>query len=196
MLDERRRYFRINERVGIAYQMLSTGSALSGDGPEASFLVRESNSKFAGILNEIEALDEAIEHELGELTESHPAVVKLVSLFNQKLERVISHIVLDNQLISRLARRLKEANISACGIAFVNDETVDVGTSLKMELTLYPDEQTLLTRGRVVACEPELEGAGYYWRVDFFGMEKADQETLIQHVVRSQSQQLKNKLKV
>ncbi len=183
MNEERRRYFRINETVGVGYQAMGHEHS-----PEN---LADSKARMADILDIIEEQDEKIEHLLLDLEADQPKIVELISLFNQKLERVVSHLLLDSQLIGRIARKMKEVNISACGIAFISDEDVDVGTSLQLELSLYPGDQTIETHARVVSCEQEEEG--YYWRLDFFGMSKADQETLIQHIVRSQGVQLKNK---
>lgn len=186
-MKERRRYFRINESVGIAYEVLGRQGAPD---PEASSRL-EAKQRLASLLDRVEEQDTRIEHLLVELEDSHPKVVELISLFNQKLERVVSHILVDSQLLSRMASKLKEANISACGIGFAADEAIEEGTSVHLEITLYPDEKVVATSGRVVACDDLDEG--YYWRIDFFGMPRGDQEALIQHIVRTQSLQLRNK---
>jgi len=184
--DERRRYFRINETVGIGYERLENKQRHIDDfaqphNPEAIM---------ASLLDVVVEQDSKIEQLLVEVETSHPKVAELVTVFNQKLERVISHLLIENQLIARIAHKVREANISACGIAFINDEPIEVGASLHLELTLYPSETRVETNGRVVGCDQEEET--YYWRIDFFGMSRGAQETLIQHIVRTQSAQLKN----
>ncbi|SMF01174.1 PilZ domain-containing protein [Alteromonadaceae bacterium Bs31] len=186
MSEERRRYFRINETMGIGYE------ALDHTHVQHSEHTADPRARMADILDVVEEQDERIEHLLVELEDDHPKVVELISLFNQKLERVVRHLLVDSQLINRIARKMKEVNISACGIAFMSDEAIAVGTNLHLELALYPGNKTIETPARVVSCDQEEEG-GYYWRLDYFGMAKGDQEALIQHIVRSQSIQLKNK---
>ena len=177
MNDERRRFFRINETVGISWQLL--------DGREGPI-----QSDPTDILSLVSEQDQRIEHLLIELEDSHPKVSELISLFNQKLERVVGQMIMDNSLVNRMAHRAKEANISACGIAFIHDDSIAEGANLRIELTLFPTQRRVVTDGRVVACNKSDDGKHFYWRIDFYAMSKTDQETLIQHIGRSQSQQL------
>lgn len=176
-MQERRRYFRISETVGISYQVL--------DGDDAA----GAKPNVPDVLDLVSKQDKQIEKLLIEVKEESPKVAELVALFNQKLERIVNQMVMESQLVGRIAHRVKEANVSACGVAFENDEPVSLGARVKLELTLYPSEKKLLTHGTVVGCE----GAGdqWYWRIDFYGMSEQNQEALIQYVVQCQSLQLK-----
>lgn len=190
MSEERRRYFRITDMIGIAYEVMSA------DGQDGQHDTLGQQGQIANLLDDIEAIDTEILLELEHLAGANPAVTRLIRLFNQKLERVINHVLVDNQLVTRLAQRLKEVSISACGMAFPSEDAAEVGTTLHMELTLYPSKETLQTQARVVACDSGADHGSFYWRVDFFNMRKDHQEVLIQHIVRAQSRQLKNKVKI
>ncbi len=181
--DERRRYFRINETVGIAYQLLDTEKE---DHPLGNM---------PDVLELVSKQDKQIERLLLEVEEEHPKVAELITVFNQKLERVVSQLMLESQLVDRIAQRVKEANISACGIAFSTDEAIDLGACLTLELTLYPSDKAIQTKAIVVGCEPAPEGDLWFWRLDFFNMSEKAQETLIQHIVQRQSQQIKDRKK-
>ena len=178
-MQERRRYFRINETVGIAYHFLTgeeNSPPTSGKAPDALELVA--------------AQDREIERLMIELSHESPTVARLIALFNQKLERIVNHLTLESELLGRIAHRIKEANISACGIAFDNDEPVELGARLSLELTLYPSEQHVTCHGIVVDCQTTDEGS-WYLRIDFYSMSEQTQETLIKHIVQCQSAQLK-----
>lgn len=177
MTDERRRFFRINETVGIAWHVLD-----GSDGPM--------HANPIDLFTLVSGQDQKIEKLLLELADEQPKVAELVSIFNQKLERVISQLMMDSGLVTRIANKMKEANLSACGIAFMNEEAIALGADLRIELTLFPSQRRIVTDGRVVGCD-HIENTRYYWRIDFYGMSRVDQEDLIQHIVRSQSQQLK-----
>lgn len=177
--DERRRYFRINDTVGISYHVLE-GDDLHNSPAEHA----------PDILELVSKQDRQIEKLLLEIADENPKVAELVTVFNQKLERVVSQLVMESRLVGRIAHRVREANLSACGVAFHNDEPIAEGARLKMELTLYPMEKSLIMHGMVVGCTED--GDSWYWRIDFYSMNEAMQEALIQHVVKSQSQQLKN----
>lgn len=178
MNDERRRYFRINETIGISYHVVE------GDETE---LPRSAGSDVLALVSK---QDQKIEKLLLEIADSHPKVAELVTVFNQKLERIVNQLVIESNLVGRIAHRVREANISACGVAFENDEPVSEGARLKMELTLYPSDKKLVVNGIVIGCDLQ-ENDQWYWRIDFYGMSDRIQEALIQHVVKCQGQQLK-----
>ncbi len=180
MNDERRRYFRISDTVGISYHVIE---GVDEGSPNKTKEVA------TDVLDLVSRQDQQIEKLLIEVGESHPKVAELVTVFNQKLERIVSQLVIESRLVGRLAHRVKEANLSACGLAFHNDEKLSEGTRLKMELMLYPEEKSITVNGIVVGCDAE--GPEWYLRVDFYGLSENMQELMIQHVVKSQSQQLK-----
>lgn len=186
MNEERRRYFRITEAVGLSYQFLDSGSDHEMD--------KGRGESAPNALLQVGSIDEKIESLLATLAEENPRVAEVVMLLNQKLERAVNQIALDAHLVGRLAQKVREANISACGIGFANDESADEGARLRMELRLYPHDLKLVTFGRVVGCDKQDdEKLPYYWRIDFYGMNASSQEKLIQHMVRMQNHQLKER---
>ncbi len=183
MTEERRRYFRINETVGLSIQILDREGKTSNDSeqtftPNAIALVSQH--------------DDRIERLVHELEDEHPKIAQIAALLNQKLERVASLLAMESSLLDRIAHRVQEVNISACGMAFSHEEPIPEGTQIHVELTLYPEETKIVSDGLVVSNElTSGDTQNYYCRVDFIGMSGANQETLIQHIVQSQSSQLK-----
>lgn len=178
MTKEKRRYFRINDIVGLTYRLLDSR-------------VQQKGNPAAEIWDLMSEQDEKIEQLLREVSGESPKVAELVRAMNQKLERVVSQLVVESKLVGRLASRAREVNISACGAGFICDESVANGAALQLELQLYPGTTKVQTKGRVVGCEAL--GDGYYWRVDFYDITAAVQEELIQHIVQRQSAQLKER---
>lgn len=176
--SERRRYFRITDTVGIAYQLMDN-----------AVWSEASQRKVPNVLEQVADHDKKIQSLLVEVKQSHPKIAELVAEFNQKFERVVNQLMTDSHLVSRIAEKVREVNISACGIAFQDDEYLKQNTALKMEITLYPSNQKVEAEGRVVSCDAVEDGDGYYLRIDFYSMSDAHQELLIQHIVRSQSNQ-------
>ncbi len=177
-MTEKRRYFRINETVGLSYEFIDRHSP-----------VRQKESLPSSVLEMVSQQDALIERLLREAAVESPKVAELVRAFNQKLERVVSQLVLDNQLVGRIANRIKEVNISACGLGFVNEVAVVPGEKLKVELELFPSKYLVKAKAIVIGCDRVQDG--YFWRIDFYDMSPAAQEALIQHIVRRQSAQLK-----
>lgn len=176
-MTEKRRYFRINETVGLSYEFIDRDSPAKNNTPPPSVLEMMSRQ------------DVVIERLLKEAAAESPKVAELIRAFNQKLERVVSQLVLDNQLVGRIANRIKEVNISACGLGFVNEVAVVPGEKLKLELELFPSNFQVKAKGLVIGCDRVQDG--YFWRIDFYDMSSAAQEALIQHIVQRQSAQLK-----
>ncbi|PCK03430.1 MAG: PilZ domain-containing protein [Alteromonadaceae bacterium] len=183
MSKERRRYFRIDETIGISYEILNYEDATAS-----------TKKHYApDVLDMVSSQDKQIQQLLLEVSTESPKVAKLVALFNQKLERVVNQLLLETNLTEKIARKVKEANVSACGIAFENDEGIPSGSRLSLELTFYPDEFSVQTRALVVSCEPSRTKNRWYWRIDFLDMSHNTQEMLIQHIVQSQSAQLRKR---
>ncbi len=174
MSEEKRRYFRINDRVGLTYEWL--------DGQEETdeSAVEEGEDENNEILRLI-----------GELAQESPKVAELATALNNKLDRTIRRLALEGETLTRVVGRIREVNISACGLGFVNDQPAQPGRHMRCWLELSSGEKAVVTRGVLVACD--VVAGGYYWRVEFYGMSHINQERLIQHVVQRQSAQLKNR---
>lgn len=177
MKHEKRRYFRINETIGLSYELLDSGGS------------DERGDKRVDIWSLMSEQDEKIEKLLLDVGAESPKIAELIRAFNQKLERVVGQIVMDSRLVDRLANKVKEVNISACGMGFYSDGEITLGSRLKLEIQLFPGERIIHTNGRVIGCDPA--ESGFFWRIDFFDMTNAAQEQLIQHIVQRQSAQLK-----
>ncbi len=178
MSKERRRYFRIDDTVGLSYQALDVDDEHEADSPAG-----------LDVLGLMADQDEKIQSLLKEVALESPSTAALVRALNQKLERIVSLLVADSQLVDRLAYRFKQVSISACGMAFVHEVDVPVGTHLSLELELAPKKCVIRTKGVVVAVDPVDDG--FYWRINFYDIPQVQQEQLIQHIVQRQSALLK-----
>ena len=79
MSKEKRRYFRINEKVGFTYEWLDASDHEGG----------ESDG------DEQEDDDRKIVHLIGELAKESPKLAELVAALNAKLDRTLQRIALD-----------------------------------------------------------------------------------------------------
>jgi len=174
---ERRRYFRIDDTVSmrICSQTEASMAAKNGSGFVAEH-------------------DKELEKLIAELVGRDPTAAKIAQLLNQKIERLANIQSVETRLVSQVAMRVQEVNISACGMAFHHDEPLVEGSQITIELELRPSEQTLTSDAIVVGCEAvQGEPKQHYCRVDFYGMSPLDQEFLIQQIVQAQSAQLKSR---
>ncbi|MGI1679760.1 MAG: PilZ domain-containing protein [Cellvibrionaceae bacterium] len=183
MTVERRRFFRINDTVGVAYRILSQDEVDSQDSG------KNQQANVFGIINDYEI---EISDLLVKLRGTDPLLEEVLSAINKKINGVIDHLEMENRLIQRLAHKSHEVNISACGIAFMADNQLQVGQSLSLDIVLHPSERHVFTFGRVVGVESSEDERSCYVRLNFYNMSSNAQETLIQHIVQRQGALLRD----
>jgi len=178
---ERRRYFRVSDLVGLNYRLLAENERELAMGAQPSSL--------KSLLGQIE---EQINVSLLALKNSSPELHKLLDLYNQKINLAFGHGLADSSQDTGQSIRACQVNLSACGIAFACDEQASLNQHMLLELTLYPSNIRLQLVAAVIATEPyDGEGGKYLVRADFVNIADADQELLVQHVIKRQAMQLK-----
>ena len=178
MQRDRRRYFRINDTLGVAYRVLSQEEVEQSD---------DLDKRPVDARNIIAGFDNQIDQLLLQLRPKDPVVTELVEILNKKLNSILDQLNLESDLVQRIAHKVQEVNISACGMAFVVDEELPSGTVLSLDLLLLPANLHVFTRGIVIDSTAVESGDGFHARLEFSGMESQDQEVLIQHIVQRQS---------
>ncbi|NIB39126.1 hypothetical protein HBA55_05990 [Pseudomaricurvus alkylphenolicus] len=183
---DRRRFFRIHDNVGVTFSVLEADEIPAAQEPEA---------KPVDALMQLADFNKKIDLLLGQFKVRDPLAAELLEVLDQKINCVVSQLELDSQLTRDLAHRVQEVNISACGMGLYTDEQLPAETLLKLELLLLPGRFFIYGYGVVVSSEPQTgndeASQPYYTRIDFRGLSSADQETLIQHIVKRQSAQIK-----
>lgn len=191
MTDERRRYFRIDDALGVYCRKLSP-EEVSGFAARAA----EHGGNFDFASN----FDNRIQTLLDSCRIQTPIAAELLDLINKKLNFVIQQMDVDSEILQNIAYELKQVNVSACGLAFVSDERFDRGDMVQLDLLLKPGDLHVVSMAEVVACEAleasgdqASEAATFFLRLNFREINNNDQELLIQHVVKRQSNQLKER---
>jgi c-di-GMP-binding flagellar brake protein YcgR len=191
MTDERRRYFRIDDSMGISYRRMSQ--------QEAKAFVRLASEQ-GGEFDLAANFDNRIETLLDACRIQSPLAAELVDLINKKLNFAIQQTDINSELIQQISYTLRTVNISACGMAFECEEVFDKGQILQLDIKLYPSELHLVALAEVVDCSahindssPQQSEAGYFARLNFSEINNHDQELLIQHIVKRQGLLLKQR---
>ncbi len=185
--EERRRFFRIDDTVGVSYIRLSAEEANA-----FAQQAKEHGSQFdyaANFDNRIQTLLDACRIE-------SPIAAELIDLVNKKMNFIIHQMDIDAELIHKISYDLKQVNVSACGMAFQNNEKLERGQLLQLDITLQPSELHLIALAEVIECEKiqhASEESAYFVRLDFVEINHNDQELLIQHIVKRQSAMLKHR---
>ena len=189
MSEERRRYFRIDDSMGVSYRKLGSEEA-------KAFVqqAREHGDNFDYAAN----FDNRIESLLESCKIQSPMAAELIGLMNKKLNFVISQMDVDSDLMQKIAYTLREVNVSACGMAFANEEEMQKGQQLQLDILLHPSELHIVAMAEVVACSPlavddAKDKLCCFIRLNLTQINSHDQELLIQHIVKRQSALLKQR---
>ena len=182
-MEERRKYFRIDDDLGVFYTLL---------GAEESKLFVEEVKQNNGAIDYAANFDNRIHTLLDACKVQSPLAAELLDLLNKKLNFIVSQLDVDQHARAPVDYRMTEVNISACGMGFIDKQLLRRGQILKLDLRLSPEELTIVTLAEVVACE-HLDDGQYFLRLNFPQISSSDQELLIQHVVKKQSAQLRQR---
>jgi hypothetical protein len=182
--NERRRYFRVTDLVGLRYRFLSDG--------ETDLAVQAQPTSLKSLLSQIE---HQIATDLTVIKNTHPEIHDLLDLFNQKINLAFGHgLASGDEDDLEQSTSACQVNLSACGIAFPSDQSAVLNQHVHLELTLYPSNTRLQLLAAVIASDAldeSIDGRSYIVRADFVNVSEMDQEVLVQHVIKRQVQVLK-----
>lgn len=180
---ERRRYFRVTDLVGLRYQFLSQD--------EQALAIQAKPSSLKDLLKQI---DNEVLANLALIQVSQPEVHRLLDLLNQKINLAFGSDILNQDEDFESGNNVCSVNLSACGLAFPTDKPATLNQYISLELTLYPNNIRLTLLAAVISCdryEEESERNKYIIRADYVDISDANQEVLVQHVIKRQAMQLK-----
>ena len=178
--QDRRRYFRINDLVGLSYRVIDESNSADG-------LANADNVQISS-LKLLESIDRELTEALNHLWQSNPAAANVIGLLNRKIEFLTAEMGLD-YAAQAIQHEQTQVNISACGMAFESAEHFATGQLLEIHVQLKPANTRLKLQGFITACEHAPVGSKnpYFLRIDFTNIDTHMQEALIQHIVRRQS---------
>jgi hypothetical protein len=182
--DERRRYFRVTDLIGLRYCVLS--------GSEQELAVQAQPTSLKSLLSQIE---NQIVIDMAVIQNSQPEIHHLLDLFNQKINLAFGHSIAggeDDNVGS--STRACHVNLSACGIAFTAAESMQLNQHVSLDITLYPSNVRMNLLAAAISCDEFHEvdnDDNYVIRADFVNISESDQEVLVQHVIKRQAIQLK-----
>ncbi|MCQ8103013.1 PilZ domain-containing protein [Methylomonas sp. SURF-2] len=189
---ERRRFFRINDKVSLSYRQIDEATASLG--LQSTGLI---SSEFS-LSATLDVLSQEAQRVMARLEKQSPELLELFRILDAKVTAVAQATMFIGSNVN--ADDCRVVNLSASGFAFDQAEPLGIGQNLAIEIYLPTSLALILVYGRVVSCRASDTQAGepeqYTVSVDFTHVREEDQELLIKHVVRAQWQQLReNKAK-
>ncbi|MDE1461815.1 PilZ domain-containing protein [Spartinivicinus poritis] len=186
-MEERRRFFRIDDKVGLRFKVVTEQEWEQFKETGGAPIVDSQAVPCPGLEQQ---LTEAIDS----LRQVSVEAADVAWLLNAKINGLVELIATDTTLPDLI--KSMDVNISACGMAFRTMKSLQQDQLLYLEVTLKQQEQPLIALAKVVSCSDleETESLEQFLvRVDFCDIEPDAQELLIQYVVKQQGQLLKQK---
>ncbi len=179
---ERRRYYRINDVIGLTYTVLDNSSQI---------MASPSDNLGLSLTSLLAEIDHEFNQVVNILWHENPTVAKACGLLNKKISIIAAHSLQQNDEQDIQPYEEMMVSISGCGVSFNCAENLPEGTRLKLSITLKPSNTSLTFLGQVVSSEPqgEHQDKPYSIRVSF-DKNDAIQEQLIQHIVQKQCAQI------
>lgn len=187
--QERRRYFRIDDEVILAWRELTT---------------EEKNRRLQEfMLGEIEypdigrlylSLESDINSLIQELSPRDSRLARVAQLLNRKINLIARGGPLNATQRTLLDEPAQPVNISACGVAFMTEQNIPLGTDIQIEMILVPEKTYILSYGVVVGSDKVVKthtAKPYRVNVDFVAMREDDRDRLIQHIMQKEMEMLK-----
>lgn len=181
--SERRRFFRVNDSVSLSYQLIDAAEADRG-----LKAIERINSEFS-LAATLELLSQDALRIMQQLQTQNPQFLELYRVLDAKINAIAQAVMFLDRNANAIS--CQHVNLSAAGLAFQQQETLEVGQNLAIQLYLPGALAQISVHARVVNCQPIHSGNNYLIGVDFTHVREEDQELLIKHVVRTQWQQLR-----
>lgn len=177
--EERRRFYRVDDRVALRYVKLTDRKALSAELADMSLRTRRVD------------IDLALDQALMKLAEAAPETREVIDLLNRKLDLVLEALGEEVDGLETGSLVTRDINLSVGGLSFQAQEDMVDGESLLVDLLFYPERRTVRTLARVVGVVAE-EGESRI-HLDFERITDIDRELLMNHIMRLQSSKLRER---
>jgi hypothetical protein len=179
----RRRFFRIDDRVCLSYRRRE---------PEEGLSPALGDHVVHPAAEQLYQLDLELNTLLNTLWQDQPVAAEAIGLINRKIQILSAEVDLDTAAADHGESREIDVNISGCGVAFNCAEEFAPGDLLELQITLLPSHTALHMLSRVSGFDRNHNGIPmpHRVRVDFIGTDSPAHEKLIQHLVQRQSAQI------
>ncbi|MGZ5050873.1 MAG: PilZ domain-containing protein [Methylobacter sp.] len=186
--EERRRFFRIDDEISLFYKKIDENQLSDPHQISESVLsICSLSSALATVSEEAASLQRRIEKIV-------PEVADYLKILDAKIDLLAQAVLMQGLKFEE--HETRNVNLSASGIAFNCDETVQEGDYLEIKLLLASCMTAIVTFGRVVRCQRSHADDSQYANfvgVDFINIKDDDREMLIKYVVKKQMQQIRDK---
>ncbi len=182
MSKNRRQSFRIDNPVVLLYKIVS-----ERDMNRNASSIREGGFLPGGVSSTLFGMEAELKGRVARIKHKTPEVAQALELLNNKLNALINLLpMMQDQEENIFEQPMRKTNVSATGIAFVNEEHLEPETCLYMRLLLAPDYYYIAAYARVVRSEKRArprDGFRYRVAVEFTLISEQHREMLVKYTM-------------
>jgi hypothetical protein len=188
--DDRREYFRVNDAIRLNISLV----------PEelTDSLWELLEQKVAGgfaVMSSLSGISAEMAISMRRIESNDPDIAAYLKALDRKIDMLgRAFIVQEHELMDEPAHPV---SLSAGGMGVLVNDEYRPGQILEIKMLLFPSLTGVVMYAAVVECTPlgeeEREDYRYRLRLEFTHLREQDRDLLIRHVLRRQSNELRNK---
>jgi hypothetical protein len=193
LAHDRRSYFRIDDSVRMGLARIQPD--------ELNERLERLEQDLAGnftVMSSLAAITSQMTVGLRRIENRDPDLAAYLRAIDQKIEVIGRAFIAQESEV--VAERAVPVNLSAGGMCVGSHECFEPGEALEIRMLLFPSFTGLLIYGTVVDCSPpgaehgeDVSRFEQLVRVEFTHIREQDRELLIRHLLRRQSDQLRDR---
>ena len=187
--DERRKYFRIRNKLFLSYELYQTEQSESLEDSSNPQKKSTQASPQITLLRELSEMSDENKRFLKTLSPTQESTRSHVETMNKRI------VDLSRQIIYALdidENSMMEVDISGGGLSFESHGQLSVGQRLNIELILMPQYFGMALDAEVVDCSTTEESSIHRTSIEFTEINEADRDAIIGHVFKTQSKMLRD----
>ncbi|EAR62141.1 PilZ domain-containing protein [Neptuniibacter caesariensis] len=181
--DERRQYFRIEQRVSLELKIISE-SEISEHPSPTQFDV---SPNFL-LLSQLQEMEAESSHLLRKIAEKDSNISSFLKIVHDKIERIAQAVASTEMKIGNAA--IQEVNISEGGLQFRQDHAIEQGAFLSLKLVFPESCIGVLIYAQCCRCD-EMGDGSFVISVEFIRMPENCRMILARQIFESQARERK-----
>lgn len=181
--EDRREYYRIEDRIALEISPLSAAEALEAD-------VLQDASPLFNLLSELHLSEFESQHLLRQLSDKDRTLAAFLKAQNKRID-LLSAVVAQT-LLGQISEP-RAVVLSEGGVEFSQAQALTPGTRVAVKMVLMPQALGLLLRARIVHCDPRADGQ-FEVGTEFIETSDAQRQLLARYILQRQQQQRRQAL--
>jgi hypothetical protein len=187
MAEERRAFFRIDDSIRVSYNRVEADEIPTDMDEEVR------NDRFS-VMTRLQAISQHLSSAFHRIEQRDSDVADYLKALDEKINLLgQTFLAQEKDLLEEPSRPV---NLSAGGLAMGVADPMAVGDWVEIKLLLLPSYTGILAYGEVVDVEadpnPEA-GYPYHVHINFARIRSVDQDALVRHITRRQSEMLRQR---